>query len=157
MIGFVVEDNAQNASNLDALALELTRISGRFSRIAGRTAGVGYSLVAWRVLAELEQSGSARVSELAQQQRVAQPSMTGLVQRLEHEGWVDRHPDPDDGRATRVGITEAGRAALDEYRGIAADRVRPHLGELSDFDRATLARAVELLQQLSERSEDPRA
>jgi DNA-binding MarR family transcriptional regulator len=96
------------------------------------------------------------VSELAQQQRVAQPSMTGLVQRLEHEGWVDRRPDPDDGRASRVGITGAGRAALDEYRRIAADRVRPHLGELSAFDRATLARAVELMQQLSERIEDPR-
>jgi hypothetical protein len=34
--------------------------------------------------------------------------------------------------------------------------VRPHLGELSAFDRATLARAVELMQQLSERIEDPR-
>ncbi|EYT54904.1 MarR family transcriptional regulator [Leucobacter sp. UCD-THU] len=153
----VIEKNGKNASGLDALALELTRTSGRFARIAGRTAGVGYSLVAWRVLADLEQTGSARVSELAQQQRVAQPSMTGLVQRLEHEGWVDRSPDPDDGRASRVAITEAGRAALDEYRRIAADRVRPHLGELSDFDRATLARAVELMQQLSERIGDPRA
>ncbi|GAB2552731.1 MarR family winged helix-turn-helix transcriptional regulator [Leucobacter ruminantium] len=150
------EENVNEASDIDVLALDLTRVTGRFSRIAGRMAGTGYSLIAWRVLAELEQSGSARVSELALQQRVAQPSMTGLVQRLEGEGWVERRPDPEDGRAALVSVTAAGTAALDEYRRVAADRVRPHLAELSEFDRATLARAAELMQRLSERIDDPR-
>lgn len=144
-------------SDIDALALDLTRASGRFSRIAGQASGLGYSLVAWRVLAELEHSGAARVSALAHQQRVAQPSMTGLVQRLQGDGWVERHPDPEDGRASLVSITPEGRTALDEYRRVSANRVRPHLNELSDFDRATLARAVELMQRLSEQIDDPRA
>jgi len=151
------ESISVDAFGNDAIALELTRVTGRFSRIAGRVPGVGYSLIAWRVLAELEQGGSARVSELAQQQRVAQPSMTGLVQRLEGDGRVERHPDPEDGRASLVSITDEGRAALDDYRAAAAARVSPHLAALSDFDRATLARAAELMQQLSERIEDPRA
>ena len=143
------------ASESDALALDLTRITGRFARIAGRVAGGGYSLIAWRVLAELEQSGGARISALAHQQRVAQPSMTGLVQRLESEGWVRRAPDPVDGRATLVSLTDDGLAALGAYRGAAAERVRPHLAALSDFDRATLARAAELMDQLGDRIDDP--
>lgn len=152
----VSEEKALNASESDLIALELTRVAGRFSRIAGRVPGNAYSLIAWRVLAELEQSGPARISDLAQGQRVAQPSMTGLVQRLESEGWMARRPDPSDGRATLVSATEDGRAALDGYRRAAAERVRPHLSALSAFDRATLARAAELMQQLSERIEDPR-
>ena len=144
-----------SASGADALALDLTRVTGRFARVAGRVAGGGYSLIAWRVLAELEHSGAARISSLAHQQRVAQPSMTGLVQRLESEGWVSRSPDPDDGRATLVSLTPAGQIALDEYRSKAADRVRPHLEALSEFDRATLARAAELMQQLGDRIDDP--
>lgn len=119
--------------------------------------GTAYSLIAWRVLAELEQSGAARVSELAAQQRVAQPSMTGLLHRLEGEGWIARRPDPDDGRASLVSITEAGLAALAGYRRASAARVGPHLAQLGEFDRATLARAVELLHRLTERIEDPRA
>ncbi|MFT4232989.1 MAG: MarR family transcriptional regulator [Leucobacter sp.] len=149
------ENSAQGASDIDALAQELTRTSGRFSRIAGRVPGVAHSLIAWRVLAELDHAGAARVSDLAHQQRVAQPSMTGLVQRLEGEGWVRRSADPADGRASLVSITPAGRAALEEYRRAAAARVGPHLAELSEFDRATLARAAELMNRLADRIDTP--
>lgn len=150
----VSESASELTSNIDAIARDLTRSTGRFSKIAGRVPGNSYSPVAWRVLAELEdegEAGGARVSDLAQRQRVAQPSMTGLLQRLEGESWVTRRPDPADGRATLVSITAAGRSALDEYRRASAARVRPHLAELSDFDRATLARAAELLTELTER------
>lgn len=145
--------NAATSSDIDAIALALTRSAGRFSKIAGRIPGNAYSPIAWRVLVELDADGPARISELAHRQRIAQPSMTGLAQRLEGEGWVERRPDPADGRATLVRITAAGREALDDYRRSAASRVRPHLADLTDFDRATLARAAELMQQLSERIE----
>ena len=143
-----------DSEHKDRLALELLIASARFTRTLGRIPGVQYSTVAWRVLAELERH-PARISELAQQQRVAQPTMTALVQRLESENWLHRAPDPEDGRATLVSVTPEGRAALAEYRRTAAAAVDPHLAELSDFDRATLARAAELLQQLTERIEAP--
>lgn len=138
----------------DRLALDLLLAAARFSRTVGRVPGVHYSTVAWRVLAELS-AAPARISTLAQLQRVAQPTMTALVQRLEGEGWVARAADPEDGRAMLVSATDAGKAALADYRQTAASAVDPHLAQLTDFDRATLARAVELLQQLSEVVGDP--
>lgn len=149
-IAGVNEVDLRTASSIDALALELTRAAGGFARTVGRVPGSRHSTIVWRVLIELEHSGPSRVSDLAHQQRVAQPTMTGLVQRLEGEGWVERGPDPHDGRATLVAVTEAGSAGLEEYRRAAADRVGPHLARLSDFDRATLARAAELMLQLHE-------
>lgn len=138
----------------DRIALDLLMAAARFSRIAGRVPGVQYSTVAWRVLARLE-SGPARVSALAQLQRVAQPTMTALIHRLESEAWVTRSPDPEDGRATLVSITSAGNAALADYRRTAAAAVAPHLAELAPADLATLQRASELMRQLSEVIGDP--
>ncbi|WP_241989058.1 MarR family winged helix-turn-helix transcriptional regulator [Leucobacter luti] len=133
----------------DRLALDLLLATARFSRTLGRVPGVQYSTVAWRVLAELS-AAPARISVLAQQQRVAQPTMTELVQRLEGEGWLVRGADPDDGRATLVSVTPAGRGALADYRRTAAAAVDPHLAQLSAGDRATLARAVELIRHLTD-------
>ena len=146
------EDPGQRdpGERMDALAVGLIRSASRFTRTVGRVPGVVYSSVAWRVLSDLESGGAARVSELAQQQRVAQPTMTALVQRLEGEGWVARSPDPADGRATLLSLTEAGRIALRDYRRAAADRIVPLLARLGEADRATLARAAELMQQLSD-------
>ncbi|QIK64762.1 MarR family transcriptional regulator [Leucobacter viscericola] len=118
--------------------------------MVARVPGITYSSVAWRVLADLAEQGSARVSELAAQQRVAQPTMTALVNRLAGEGWVDRSPDPEDGRATLVVITPAGEEALNNYRHSMAERIVPLLVELSEQDRRALDRAAEIMLGLSE-------
>ena len=133
-----------------AAAVELVRAAAHFTRTVGRVPGVVYSSVAWRVLSDLERTGPARVSELAQQQRVAQPTMTALVHRLEGEGWVARGPDPDDGRASLVSLTDAGGSALRDFRHAAAARIVPMLARLDEADRQILARASELMQQLSD-------
>ena len=135
---------------MDDLALELIRSAARFTRLAGRVPGTAYSAVAWRVLADLAGERPMRISELAQLQRVAQPTMTALVQRLENEGWARRAPDPADGRATLVHVTPAGETALADYRRSAAKRVTPLLADLEPADRAALTRAAELMQHLGD-------
>lgn len=133
-----------------ALALDLVRSAARFTRSSSRIPGVTYSSIAWRVLADLERDGASRITELAQTQRVTQPTMTTLVQRLEGEGWVVRAPDARDGRATLVSVTDAGVSALAAYREGAAALVTPVLTGLSDADRAVLARAAELMLHIAD-------
>lgn len=136
-------------SQYDPLAQALVRSAAVFTRAASRLPGVTYSSIAWRVLADLDRGGASRVSDLAGQQRVAQPSMTALVHRLVAEGWVVKSADPEDGRASLVQITADGRAALEEYRRACASQISPRLAELGDEDRAALARAAELMAALS--------
>lgn len=102
------------------------------------------------MLADLEMQGPTRVSDLAQQQRVAQPTMTSLVHRLEGEAWVERQPDPSDGRATLVALTASGVVALQNYRRAAAERIVPLLAQLGAEDQAILTRAADLMQRLSD-------
>jgi DNA-binding MarR family transcriptional regulator len=134
-------------SDADVLALDLTRTAARFTRTVGRFPGIRHSAVVWRVLAELE-DGPARTTTLAEQHRVTQPTMTGLVQRLTSEGWVTREADPEDRRASLITITEGGVKALARYREAAADQIRPLLAELNAQEQDTLGEAVTLMQRL---------
>src|ERR1700752_1323893 len=49
-----------------------------------------------------------RITELGQDALLTQPGMSRLVARLESRGLVRREDDPDDARAQRVRLTEAG-------------------------------------------------
>jgi DNA-binding MarR family transcriptional regulator len=94
------------------------------------------------VLVPLFEQDGRRLGELAAAARLSKQAMTGLVKRCEADGLVARGPDPDDGRAFRVRLTERGRAAQ-----VAAERVLGELDEelarsLDDRDRDALIRAL---------------
>ena len=52
------------------------------------------------------------VHRLAAGVGVSRPTVTGLLDGLERQQWVEREPDPGDGRGVLVRITEAGIAYL---------------------------------------------
>src|SRR5687767_4021045 len=49
-----------------------------------------------------------RITELGNDVLLTQPGMSRLIARLEGAGLVERLDDPDDGRACRIRLTEAG-------------------------------------------------
>ena len=62
----------------------------------------------------------SRVTELAALAQVTKPTVVYLVDDLERLGYVERVPDPSDGRAKLVRMTERGLRAQDEARTIVA-------------------------------------
>ena len=122
----------------------------------------GTSLTSRNVLAALAAEGPSRLTALATATGIAQPAMTQLVGRLEREGLVVRLIDPEDGRATLVAITDAGRALRAEQRQSAHERMAELLDSLSADDQATLALAMRvampLLEQLNrDAAENPQS
>jgi DNA-binding MarR family transcriptional regulator len=112
------------------------------------------SLTSAATLSTLERRGAQRVSELAALQGVAQPSMTVLVGSLEQAGLVARRPDPSDGRAVLVSLTEAGEQFLIERRHTAAERLSELVGKLTPAEAAALTAAVPALLRLRELQEE---
>ena len=94
--------------------------------------------------------GPRRITELAEIEGVAQPTMTLLVKRLEERGWVTRDRDPDDGRVVLVSLTDAGAAVLDELRADYRGALREHMLAMSDEEVAALVTATTALQRLNE-------
>jgi DNA-binding MarR family transcriptional regulator len=127
------------------LAVELLVTSARFTRLAARETPTGMPRALWRALAQLEDLGPTRVSDLAAADRVSQPTATTLVQKLVERGWAQRCTDPMDARAVRVTITDAGRAALAETRDAAAEALLPRLRRLDPDSLSTLAAGIQAL------------
>lgn len=71
------------------------------------------------VTAYIKAEGS-RLTELAAQARMTLPAMSELVDDLQRIGIVERRPDPSDGRAKLICLTEAGWEAMNTARGVIA-------------------------------------
>jgi DNA-binding MarR family transcriptional regulator len=92
--------------------------------------------------------GPRRITELAELEGLAQPTMTSLVKQLEQQGLVRRDRQTDDGRVVLVHLTAGGAVALEDYRGRARDLIGVYLAEIPDEQVEALAGATGALGQL---------
>jgi len=76
----------------------------------------------------------SRVTELAELTQLTKPTVTYLVNDLERLGYVERAPDPDDGRAKLVRLTRRGRRAQQAGRKIVAEIERDWSRALGEDD-----------------------
>jgi DNA-binding MarR family transcriptional regulator len=74
--------------------------------------------------------------------------MTTLIDRLEAAGQAERIPDPSDGRATLVRITEVGRKVLAARQADRTAALVAELERLDETDRAALIAALPAVQRL---------
>jgi DNA-binding MarR family transcriptional regulator len=115
----------------DPLAFQVLNEIGIVAQLAGnrmeRLMPPGLSMAGFFVLNHFVRLGGERSPlALARAFQVSKGAMTNTVQRLEAAGWVSVSPDPKDGRAKRVAITEAGRAV----REACVARLGPSLAEV---------------------------
>ncbi len=94
-----------------------------------------------RLMMGIDPDGT-RLSALAERAQIAKQTATTLVDRLERAGYVERVPDPTDGRARLVRMTARAQSVLPIARAEEA-RIeaewRAHLGpELMDQLRQAL-------------------
>ena len=92
------------------------------------------SLVDVRLLEILSRSdtGAARMGDLAEQLLSLPSRVTRQIRRLESAGLVEREASPDDGRGVLAGITDSGRAVVQEAMVTHSESVREHfLGPLT--------------------------
>ena len=128
----------------DATA-ELVLLTGRLIRQLRRDMQVP---VGYRVLATLDDLGSAGISQLAAADGVSQPTMSTQVAALVQEGYVAKAPHPTDARAQVLSLTDAGRAYLHAQRARLASSLQ---GRLSSHSEADVAIAIAVLTSLTEK------
>ena len=84
-----------------------------------------------------EQEGLAQ-SELAERLLVRPPTISNSLERMEVAGWIERRPDADDRRISRVYLTEAGRALHDSASLLWHDLEVQTFGGLTSEQRGSL-------------------
>lgn len=118
-------------------------------RVYGELAERGYGdvrIAHGAVFRHIAPEGS-RITELADRAQMTKQSMGSLVEYLRERGYVELQPDPLDGRAKRVLLTERGRALQQTALEISAEAER----ELSRLlGEGKLAQLRGLLEELND-------
>jgi len=135
------------SEQIDYVAIELVSRAALLTRLLLRQVDAELSRTELGLLRTLS-DGPRRITELAELEGFAQPTMTILIKRLEQEGLVQRERRSDDGRVVLVDLTESGRVALEAYRERIREAIGEHLAEISDEQVEALATATETLAQL---------
>jgi len=105
----------------------------------------GLTAVQFALLQRLFQADGMVQADLGRRMAIEPATLTGIVQRLERDGWVRRDCDPENRRLQRVWLTEKARAAMPALRRVQARRRRIIFSGLSPED---LARLEELLERV---------
>ncbi|HEV2069675.1 MAG TPA: MarR family transcriptional regulator [Acidimicrobiales bacterium] len=97
--------------------------------------------------------GERTIAQLAEAEQVTSPTITRIVDGLERAGLAQRHPHPDDGRATLVRATSKGRRLMERGRQRRVDLLTSLLERLSKDEVDAVAQAANALaRSLSETS-----
>lgn len=108
----------------------------------------GTTRAQWGVLARLRRGDGQTQAALADSMQMQPISLGRLIDRLEMQGFVERHADPRDRRAYRLHITPVGRQFVD-----GLDAVRHEIAEevIADEDEAAITMALSVLAGVRER------
>jgi DNA-binding MarR family transcriptional regulator len=143
-----------------ALGMDIaTRVMGKLFTLAPRLVEVldigareyGMSYARGRVVAALAASGPVLMRALSDAVGVTPRTITGLIDALEADGWVERRAHPSDRRATIVALTPDAEAAF--------ARLNQNYGDLSrdmasGIPEADLHVALRVIDHISARLDD---
>jgi DNA-binding MarR family transcriptional regulator len=101
---------------------------------------------AYGLLVRLDECGGQRATELAAYIGVGKATMSRQLRALEELGLIAREPDPADGRAWLVALTEEGRRRVGRVREARRGR---YVRQLAHWPRQEVAELARLLNQLN--------
>ncbi|KAA9376463.1 winged helix-turn-helix transcriptional regulator [Microbispora cellulosiformans] len=128
----------------------LLRRSQAFSAGMGRKVHPELDPGAYGLLVRIDQSSPMRSSDLAAYLRVGRATISRQLKVLEELGLISRSPDPEDGRAHLLALTEEGHRRLHDARAARQGQLRTLLAAWPEEDVRQLAGMLERFNTLTE-------
>lgn len=134
----------------DQILVALRRIT-RAIDLRSRTLLQDYGLTAPQLttLHAISRLQPAKAGEIAKEIHLGQPTVTGILTRLEHRGLIQRTRGERDRRSLDVRLTEEGERVLRDAPSLLQDQFLQRLGELKEWERtqilATLQRIAGMM------------
>jgi Transcriptional regulators len=129
----------------------MTNLAGRLlvRALERRLLPLGMTPALMPVLMYLE-AGPMTQKDLAECVGVEQPTMAATIKRLERDGWIQRLPNPDDGRSSLVSLTDKARQMRPKVEAVVDQINATALTGFSSTEReqyfALLTRIIKALE-----------
>ena len=137
-------DAAAIADRVHATAIHLLR------RVRKRDAATGEGPARLSALSVLVFGGPMTLGQLAAAEQVKPPTMSRIVNGLEHSRLAERRSDSSDARRVRIHATARGERLLQQGRRRRIEYLAGHLGHLTRRELAILDEAEKLLDEVLE-------
>lgn len=111
------------------------------------SAGIGITPGEARALVYAARFGRVRQSVLAERMGLEAMTVSGYLERLEQRGFVKRVPDPADGRAKLVQLTDKADGALEAIARMGAEVRGRARGEMSEEEWTSLLALLKAARQ----------
>jgi DNA-binding MarR family transcriptional regulator len=139
---------AADASDQDAARLQVT--ATRLARRLRRESGAALTPSQLSVMSAIHRHGPVTLGALAECERVAPPTISRIVAKLEADGLVERVGDTEDRRVVRVSTTAAGEDLVSVSRQRKTEWLAERMAQLPARDRARISAALDALERLAD-------
>lgn len=123
------------------------------TKLDRRLRPLGLSQGKWRTLIHLSQGGNKLTQkQIAERMGIEGPTLAGLLDRLQDDGWIERRGSAADRRCKTVHLQRRSRAVLDKIFNTAHD-LRHEL--IEDIPQRDLETCIRVLSRIREKAELP--
>ncbi|MBI1388183.1 MAG: MarR family transcriptional regulator [bacterium] len=116
----------------------------RILRPLGLTDSQFNMLMLLKYQSENQESDQTRLGDML---LVNRSNVTGLIDRMEQAGWVERTADAKDRRVNRVRLTKAGAELLEKAEKVYLERIDAIMNDFSENEINRLCRALEKVRR----------
>jgi len=138
--------------------LRLIRLEARMHAAVGdRLRMIGVSIPQCDVLTTLTEQEGVNQQELAKRLYVTKGNISGLLDRLEAAGFVERRSLVSDRRQYSIHLTEAGRAMAEKALAVQRTWLASTLGRLQETELDALEAQLLRLRDIMREQDEPMA
>lgn len=105
----------------------------------------------WFAMYYINKNGYLSQKELANFMKASQPTVTGILDRLEKQGFIERREDQKDKRKKVIGLTQKGKEINEKLTSIAEDFKNTCLENVDQKDQETFLEILDKMVISAER------
>jgi DNA-binding MarR family transcriptional regulator len=138
----------------DQILVALRRIM-RAIDLRSRTLLQDYGLTAPQLVAlhAVSRLQPVKAGRLAREIHLGQPTVTGIVTRLERRGLLQRSRGEQDRRSIQLRLTSEGERVLRDAPSLLQDQFRQKLGELKEWERTQILAILQRIASMMDASD----
>jgi DNA-binding MarR family transcriptional regulator len=117
---------------------------------------LGVSMAQLHIMYTLQRTGEMTMSHLADVLNVSLSNATGLIDRMEERGFIERNGVPTDRRIVMVRVTPSGESMLGEVDAVSDELLRSVLGRLPASQLRGVGHAMSALREAVDSTVGPK-
>jgi DNA-binding MarR family transcriptional regulator len=148
----------ENPDRAIRIWFRVIRLVARMQTAIGeRLRAIGVSIPQCDVLATLSEEEGVSQQELAKRLYVTKGNISGLLDRLEQAGFVERRSIASDRRQYAIYLTETGRATAKKAIAVQHRWIASTIGRMPEADLESLEARLVMLRDIVREEERPRS